>query len=89
MLLAASNSAEGSGWGILGHDRAYDTLRVLQAEKHENFAVWGVTPLLACDVWEHAYYLKYQNKRADWTKVFMENLVNWEDVAQRLSESRS
>lgn len=89
LFTAASNSAEGSGWGILGHDRVHDVLRVLQAEKHENFAVWGVTPILVCDVWEHAYYLKYQNRRAEWTKVFMDHLVNWEDVSRRLASSRS
>jgi len=47
-----------------------------------------VAPILVLDVWEHAYYLKYQNKRPEWTKVFMDSLVNWDDVAKRLAEAR-
>ena len=82
MFLAASNSAEGSGWGVLAHDRQHDVLRVLQAEKHENFAIWGVTPILVCDVWEHAYYLKYQNRRPDYLAAWW-NVVNWDAVNKR------
>ena len=46
--------------------------------------MWGVTPLLVCDVWEHAYYLQYQNRSADWVDSFMK-LANWEFAAQRLA----
>jgi len=87
-LLATANSVEGSGWAILAYRKADDALVVLQAEKHENFTQWGVTPLLALDVWEHAYYLKYQNKRPEWTKIFMEHLVNWDDVARRYTAAK-
>ena len=88
LLTAAANQVEGSGWGILAHRKMDDALVVLQAEKHENLTQWGVTPLLALDVWEHAYYLKYQNKRPDWTKTFMEHLVNWDDVAKRYAAEK-
>jgi Fe-Mn family superoxide dismutase len=88
LFLNACNSVEGSGWGILAHRRPDDRLLVLQVEKHENFVQWGCVPLLACDVWEHAYYLKYQNDRAAFTKAFLANLVNWEDVALRLKACR-
>ena len=83
LFLATTNSVEGSGWGILARCPQTGMLAVLQAEKHESFAVWGLVPILVCDVWEHAYYLKYQNKRPDWTAAFMDHLVNWDDVAQR------
>ena len=83
LFLAAANAVEGSGWGILAHRALDDRLVVLQAEKHENLTQWGVAPILALDVWEHAYYLKYQNRRSDWTQAFMEHLVNWDDVAAR------
>jgi superoxide dismutase, Fe-Mn family len=88
LLVNAANSAEGSGWGILAHRKSDDRLLVLQIEKHENFVQLGTTPLLALDVWEHAYYLKYQNKRASWTEVFMNNLVSWADVGARLAKAR-
>jgi len=87
-FLAASNAVAGSGWGVLAYRKLDDRLVILQAEKHENLTQWGVAPILVLDVWEHAYYLKYQNKRPEWTKVFMDSLVNWDDVAKRLAEAR-
>ena len=89
LFVATANATEGSGWAILGYNKALDQLVVLQAEKHENFAQWGVTPLLVLDVWEHAYYLKYQNKRPEWTQAFMEHLVNWDDVAARYAQAKA
>ena len=44
----------------------------------------GWVPLLTCDVWEHAYYLDYQNVRANYVDTFMDKLINWEAVAARL-----
>jgi Fe-Mn family superoxide dismutase len=88
LFLAATNAVAGSGWGILAYRKMDDALVILQAEKHENLTQWGVTPVLVLDVWEHAYYLKYQNKRPDWTKAFMEHLVNWDNVAERLAAAK-
>lgn len=88
LFTAASNAVQGSGWGILAYNPMFDSLVILGAEKHENRTQWGAQPILVCDVWEHAYYLQYQNKRPDWTKAFMEGLVNWDNVAQRLKEAR-
>lgn len=87
LFLATANGVEGSGWAILAYNAADKKLVVLQSEKHENLTQWGVTPILVLDVWEHAYYLKYQNKRAEWTKAFMEHLVDWKNVAQRYSDA--
>lgn len=86
LFIATANAVQGSGWAILGHRNSDDSLAVLGAEKHENVTEWGIKPILVLDVWEHAYYLKYQNKRPEWTKAFMEHLVNWSNVVQRLSE---
>ena len=80
---AAAQQVQGSGWGILAFEPVAQRLLVVQAEKHQNTAVWGAVPLLVVDVWEHAYYLKYQNKRSSYIKAFM-NVVNWSNVDQRL-----
>jgi superoxide dismutase, Fe-Mn family len=86
-LVAATNAVEGSGWGMLVYNANSQSLAILQAEKHQDLTIWGVVPLLVIDVWEHAYYLKYQNKRPDWVNAFF-NVVNWEDAARRLQEAR-
>jgi Fe-Mn family superoxide dismutase len=74
---SAASSVEGSGWGLLVLEPISGKLMVMQAEKHQNLTAWGVVPLIAIDVWEHAYYLKYQNRRRDYVTAFM-NVVNWE-----------
>jgi Fe-Mn family superoxide dismutase len=84
---AAANAVEGSGWGLLGWLPAFGKLVVLQVEKHQDLTLWGVVPLLIVDVWEHAYYLKYQNRRAEWVSNWW-NLVNWPDVARRFAAAR-
>jgi Fe-Mn family superoxide dismutase len=88
LFIATANAVEGSGWAVLAYRKMDDGLVVLQAEKHENLTQWGVEPVLVLDVWEHAYYLKYQNKRPEWTKAFIEHLVNWDNVAERLSAAK-
>lgn len=87
-FIAASNAVEGSGWGILAYRSADDSLVVLTAEKHQNLTQWGVVPLLVLDVWEHAYYLKYQNRRGEYVGNFF-NIINWADVAARFEKARS
>ena len=82
-MRAATNAVEGSGWGVFALDPTADQLAVLQVEKHQNLLLPGWVPLLVVDVWEHAYYLKYQNRRAEWVDVVMQHLVNWADVARR------
>lgn len=86
-MTAATVAVEASGWGILGWDTTSKKLVVLQAEKHQNLAQWGVIPVYVMDAWEHAYYLKYQNKRAEFVNNLW-NLSNWEDVSRRFEEAR-
>jgi Fe-Mn family superoxide dismutase len=83
---AAAAQVQGSGWAILAYEPLSQRLMVLQAEKHQNLGVWGVVPLLVLDVWEHAYYLHYQNKRADYIAAWW-NVVNWDDVDARLKSA--
>jgi Fe-Mn family superoxide dismutase len=83
-LAKTSKDVDGNGWGILGYQPYTDKLTILQCENHEKLTQWGVVPLLVLDVWEHAYYLKFKNKRND----FVDNLfsiLNWDNVAGRLN----
>jgi len=79
---AAAVAVEGSGWALLCCNPTFGKLEILTAEKHQNLTQWGVIPILALDVWEHAYYLKYQNKRTAFVEAWW-NLVNWDGVNSR------
>jgi superoxide dismutase, Fe-Mn family len=81
----AANAVEGGGWGILVWEPIAKQLLIMQAEKHQNLTAWGVQPLLPVDVWEHAYYLKYQNKRKDYLAAFM-NVIDWKAVEDRFAD---
>src|SRR5947208_7460165 len=72
----------GSGWSWLVHDGS--GLAVVSTANQDSPVSDGQTPLLGVDVWEHAYYLKYQNKRPDYTDAWW-NVVNWPEVASRFS----
>ena len=81
-MRAATNAVEGSGWGVLAVS-ATGELAVLQVEKHQNQMLPGWVPILVVDVWEHAYYLKYENRRAEFVDAVMNHLVNWAEVGRR------
>jgi Fe-Mn family superoxide dismutase len=80
---AAAKAVEASGWSILGYRKADDRLVILQVENHQKLSQMFDIPILCLDVWEHAYYLKYQNRRADYIKAWW-NVVNWPAVAANL-----
>ncbi len=85
-FLAATNAVQGSGWGVLVWQPWGQQLVILQAEKHQNLAQWGTAPIMVLDVWEHAYYLQYQNRRAEFTEGFFD-VVNWPEVAKRFEQA--
>ena len=72
----------GSGWIWLVKER--DRLKVIGTHDADNPLTQGLKPLLALDVWEHAYYLDYQNRRPDYVKIFLDRLVNWEFAENQL-----
>jgi Fe-Mn family superoxide dismutase len=72
----------GSGWAWLVHDGS--ALAVVGSANQDNPVSKGQTPLLGVDVWEHAYYLKYQNKRPEYLKAWW-NTVDWNKVAERFA----
>ncbi|MFN8926042.1 MAG: superoxide dismutase [Rhodospirillales bacterium] len=76
----------GSGWCWLVVDGG--KLKVTKTPHGENPLVHGQHAILGCDVWEHSYYIDYRNRRADYLKAFVDNLVNWEFVAQKLAEAK-
>jgi len=80
---AAGIGQFGSGWAWLVHDGS--GLAVTSTANQDSPISAGQTPLLGADVWEHAYYLKYQNKRPDYLDAFW-NVVNWNEVAKRFDE---
>lgn len=73
----------GSGWAWLAVKDG--KIGVMKTPNGENPLVNGATPILGCDVWEHSYYIDYRNRRADYIKAFLDNLVNWEYVAELLA----
>ena len=84
LIAETSKNVDGNGWGILAYQPYTNGLIVLQCENHEKLTQWGCIPLLVIDVWEHSYYLKYKNKRADFVDAIF-NIINWDNVARRLN----
>ncbi|KAF8008810.1 hypothetical protein BT93_K2455 [Corymbia citriodora subsp. variegata] len=91
-LRAAAATQFGSGWAWLAFNpRPSDgkELLIVKSLNAVNPLVLGYIPLLTIDVWEHAYYLDYQNRRPDYISIFMEKLVSWEATSSRLEVAKS
>jgi Fe-Mn family superoxide dismutase len=82
-LAAAAVSQFGSGWAWLVLDG--DNLKVVKTTNADTPLTTGMKPLLTIDVWEHAYYLDYQNRRADYVNAVLDKLINWEFALQNVS----
>lgn len=81
-LTEAAKTQFGSGWAWLVLDD--NKLKVMKTPNAENPLTMGVKPLITIDVWEHAYYLDYQNKRPDYVTTLLDKLINWEFAANNL-----
>jgi len=82
----AGTTQFGSGYAWLVLDNG--ELKVLKTLNAENPMVANKIPLLTADVWEHAYYLDYQNRRPDYLQTFLDHLINWDFVAQNYAAAR-
>ena len=87
LIAKTSKGVDGNGWGILGYHPSTEKLTVMQCENHEKLTQWGVIPILVLDVWEHSYYLKYRNRKAEFVDNLF-NVLNWDNVAERFSTAR-
>ncbi len=81
---ATSATVEGNGWGVLAYHPGFNRLYTLSVLNHQNLSVTGAIPLLMLDVWEHAYYLNYQNRRPDYIANWW-NVVDWKNVEERFA----
>lgn len=77
----------GGGWAVLVWEPIGSSLMILPVEDHQHGMMWGAVPLLALDVWEHAYYLSYRNRRGAYIEAWWQ-VVNWADVSERLLNAR-
>ena len=84
-LETAATGQFGSGWGWLVVDNG--DLKVVSTPNQDSPLTDGQTPIFGVDVWEHAYYLNYQNVRADYVKAVW-NVVNWDEVAKRYADAK-
>lgn len=79
---AAALAQFGSGWVWLVQEG--NILKIVKTSNADTPIVYGQTPLLTCDVWEHAYYLDYQNRRKDFVRAFIDHLADWEFAAAQM-----
>jgi Fe-Mn family superoxide dismutase len=85
---AVAAGVKGSGWAVLAYEPVAERLIILQVKQHDlQLAPWA-EPILAVDVWEHAYYLKYRNVRGEYVKAWW-NVVNWPVVAEAFENART
>jgi superoxide dismutase, Fe-Mn family len=79
---------QGSGWGWLAYNPSSKKVEYKSMPNQTSPRTEGLIPLLGCDVWEHAYYLKYQNRRPDYISAWW-NVINWDDVTKRFDEAKN
>lgn len=85
---AKAVAIQGSGWAWLGYNKTSKHLEIVTCDNQDPLSAKGLVPLLGIDVWEHAYYLQYENKRADYVKAIW-SIINWKDVADRFAKAQA
>lgn len=87
-MTEAASTIQGSGWALASWEPIAARLVVQQVHDHQGNHGQGTVPLLAIDAWEHAFYLQYENRKAEFFDAIW-NIVNWPDVAARLNAARN
>lgn len=82
-LIKAAVSIFGSGWAWLAFDKKNNALRIVKSQNADNPLVMDMIPLFTIDVWEHAYYIDYRNRRADYARNLVYELADWNTVQAR------
>ncbi len=85
---AVATTIQGSGWAVLGYDQIGQRLVIEQMEDQHGDITAGIIPVVMLDMWEHAFYLDYQNVKPDYVKAWW-NVVNWADAQQRFDNARN
>jgi superoxide dismutase, Fe-Mn family len=88
LFTQTANTVQGSGWALAAWEPVAARIVIQQVHDHQGQHGQGLTPLLAFDAWEHAFYLQYKNVKADFFEALW-NVVNWDDVTIRLKEARA
>jgi Fe-Mn family superoxide dismutase len=86
-MTEAATTIQGSGWALASWEPVAERLVVQQVYDHQGNHGQGTVPLLALDVWEHAFYLQYENRKAEYVDAVW-NVVDWSDVDARLQKAR-
>lgn len=84
---AVAVGVQGSGWGVLGLNKELGRLQITQCKDQDPFYTLPIVPILAVDVWEHAYYLQYKNVRAEYLKQIWK-VINWSKVEERYANAK-
>jgi len=87
-MTQAAATCQGSGWALASWEPLAGRIVVQQVYDHQGNHGQGTIPLLAIDAWEHAFYLQYENRKADFFEAIW-NVINWQDVAARLEAARA
>ena len=86
-FIEAAKAQFGSGWAWLAVKNG--KLEIMKTPNAENPLVHGATPILTVDVWEHAYYIDYRNARPKFLEAFVDHLINWDYVEEKLQRRRN
>jgi Fe-Mn family superoxide dismutase len=86
-MTEAAGTIQGSGWALASWEPVAARLVIQQVHDHQGNHGQGTVPLFAIDAWEHAFYLQYENRKADYLEAVW-NVANWADVAGRLDRAR-